>query len=219
MERDIFFIEAILEDLPKEPPWALVLAANDVLRQAGYSLSTAREGSYIFDKIKEGIREKGIIHYTNTISLMEGVLPDNIPREDLVDLLRYMVRNIQASNELLIIDPYLFPDNPDADYITYLGKIFGSAIGKITRLDVVTSPKCNHATEAAFFAMVQAIKPGVAHGIKYTTSFHDRFWIGDKIRGVFVGTSLNGIGKRYAIADYIREEDVKDIYARFAALP
>ena len=32
------------------------------------------------------------------------------------------------------------------------------------------------------------------------------------------GTSFNGIGKRYAVADYIQEEDVIAIYARLQAL-
>jgi hypothetical protein len=37
--------------------------------------------------------------------------------------------------------------------------------------------------------------------------------------GVFIGTSLNGIGKRYSLIDYLRAEDVKDICARYQALP
>ena len=71
-------------------------------------------------------RARGITVYTNSVRLQEALLPDNTTREDLLDLMRYMVRNIQASAELLIIDPYLFPSTPDPDYISYLGEVFGT---------------------------------------------------------------------------------------------
>src|SRR5437879_3790241 len=111
MQRDIFFFSPTRDDLPEEPPWEIVLAISATLKAAGYDLRVAQERSFLFDKITQGIREKGITYYTNSIPLLEGLLPDNTPRDDLVDLLRYMVRNIQPSDELLLIDPYLFPDN------------------------------------------------------------------------------------------------------------
>jgi hypothetical protein len=36
-----------------------------------------------------------------------------------------------------------------------------------------------------------------------SSEFHDRFWIADGARGLFVG---NGLGKRYALADYLSLE-------------
>jgi hypothetical protein len=41
--------------------------------------------------------------------------------------------------------------------------------------------------------------------------FHDRFWIADDLRGIFVGTSLNGLGKKYALVDNIRDSDTNSI--------
>src|SRR5262245_38512324 len=101
MSRDIFFVEPTREELPREPPWDLVLAVADVLKAAGYTLNCAPEDAYIFGKVKEAIRQKGITHFTNSINLMEGILPDKTARADLVDNLRYMVRNIQVTDELL----------------------------------------------------------------------------------------------------------------------
>jgi hypothetical protein len=218
MQRDIFFIEPTQEGATKDPPWEMILTIADILKAAGFDLRYAQESGYIFDKIKQGIQDKGIVHYTNSIPLREHVLPDNTKLEEHLDLLRHMVRNIQASVELLIIDPYLFPDNPDADYITHLGKVFERAIGNISRLEIVTRPNHDATVEAEFLKMAVAIKPGVTCRVQHTKAFHDRFWIADGTRGIFVGTSLNGIGKRYSIADYLREDDVKDIYARFIAL-
>ena len=47
--------------------------------------------------------------------------------------------------------------------------------------------------------------------LRTSENFHDRFWIADRSRGLFVGTSPNGIGKRYALADYMDADDVKTI--------
>lgn len=218
MQRDIFFIEPAQKGAAKAPPWEMILAIADMLKAAGFDLRYAQESGYLLDKIKQGIQEKGITHFTNTIPLREHVLPDNTKLEEHLDLLRYMLRNIQASDELLIIDPYLFPSNPEADYISCLGKVFETAIGNISRLEIVTMPNRDANVETDFLRMVVTIKPGVTCRVKYTKAFHDRFWIADGTRGVFVGTSLNGIGKRYSIADYLREEDAKDIYERFVAI-
>jgi hypothetical protein len=122
MKRDIFFIEPTREDLPKAPPHPVLFAVLDVLQAAGYTLKLAQEDAYIFDKVKEAIREKGITYFTNTVHLMEGILPDNTPREDLVDNLLYMVRNIQAKNELLLIDPYLCCTGPAPLLFSPLGQ-------------------------------------------------------------------------------------------------
>ena len=67
--------------------------------------------------------------------------------------------------------------------------------------------------------MVQQVKAGLAVTVRYTNTFHDRFWIADQTKGVFCGTSLNGIGIRYSLADYLKEEDVQEIVARAASVP
>jgi hypothetical protein len=219
MKSDVYFMRPTRDDLPANPSHEILLTIHEMLKAAGYELCLSSEDSYAFEQTKKGILEGGITRYTNSQLLRESVLPDNTPREELLDLMRYMVRNIQATVELLIIDPYIFPSNPDADYINYLGKVFGTAIGNIARIEIVTKPSRDLITEAAFLTMVSGVKPTVTRRIKYTNDFHDRFWIADGARGVFVGTSLNGIGRRYSIADYIREQDVKDIYARFQTLP
>jgi hypothetical protein len=220
MKKDIFSICRLNEDVAEEPPWDLVLAVDQMLKASGYTLKVTQEESWVYHKVKEAIREKGISHFTGTINLTEAVLADNTPRDEYVDLLRYMVRNIQVTQELLIIDPYLFPTGVAPDYVPYLEKIFATAIGNINRLDIITS-KMQHSKkiEKDFLAMVQRVKHGLSVTVRYTNAFHDRFWIADQVRGVFCGTSLNGIGKRYSLADYLRDKDVRDIVARAACVP
>ncbi len=45
-----------------------------------------------------------------------------------------------------------------------------------------------------------------------TDKIHDRFWIcPESTKGFVVGTSLNTIGKRIALIDYLQQEDVEEI--------
>lgn len=161
------------------------------------------------------IRESG--------SLNEAVLPDNTPRSALADTVRFMLTLTKPENELLIIDPYLFPTPSAAltapQYITYLELILGPTLSQINNLRIVTKANRHAATEAAFSAMALGKKAALTITTKYTDDFHDRFWVADGERGLFIGTSLNGIGNRYSLIDYLRNEDTADIYARYNALP
>jgi hypothetical protein len=156
-------------------------------------------------------------------SLNEAVLPDNTPRSVLADTVRYMLTLMKPEQELLIIDPYLFPpslqNHPDPNYIPYIEGILAGTLAQIDRLRVATFATRHRPTEAAFHAMSLGKKAGLNIATKYTDVFHDRFWIADGVRGLFIGTSLNGIGKRYALTDCLRDEDAADIYARFKAIP
>ena len=115
----------------------------------------------------------------------------------------------------MIIDPYLFrPDPADADYIAFLRQVFGSTIPKVNRVNIVAKSSNNPAVETDFRAMLQAVKPGVTCSVKNSNVFHDRFWIGDGTKGIVVGTSLTGVGKRFALIDYIGDEDTAAIYHR-----
>ena len=48
--------------------------------------------------------------------------------------------------------------------------------------------------------------------VEKCNEFHDRFWVGiDNRKGVVLGTSLNGIGKKIALVDILKESDVDAI--------
>lgn len=134
-----------------------------------------------------------------------------------------MLTLMKPVEELLIIDPYLFPtpdpNHPDPHYLSYVESIIGNTLIKIDRLRIVTLTNRHVATETAFTTMAQGKKGTLSIALKHTNAFHDRFWIADGDRGLFVGTSLNSIGRRYSLVDYLRDEDAADIYARYNALP
>jgi hypothetical protein len=54
--------------------------------------------------------------------------------------------------------------------------------------------------------------PGLSVAHRTSNTFHDRFWI-DPIstKGFLCGTSLNGLGKRYALVDHLEPTDAADV--------
>jgi hypothetical protein len=97
MRSDVFFIRPVNESVPKDAPYELLKSLSDTLKEAGYSFGVSDEGAYIFDKVRQAIFDTGITRYTNSVLVKESVLPDMTTREELLDLMRYMLRNIRQT--------------------------------------------------------------------------------------------------------------------------
>jgi hypothetical protein len=217
--RNLYFFEPAAGS-PENPTGEIELEVQAFLAARGYNLAKLREDIYLTTTVGKAIRDKGPTYYLDIDPINESVLPDNTNRGVLSDTLRFLLTMMNPADELLIIDPYLFrPDPADADYIAFLREVFGSTIAKVNRVNVVAKSSNNPAVETDFRAMLQAVKPGVACSVKNSNVFHDRFWIGDGTKGIVVGTSLTGVGKRFALMDYIGDEDTAAIYHRYQAIP
>ena len=47
--------------------------------------------------------------------------------------------------------------------------------------------------------------------IIWNDDFHDRFWIADRKKGFYTGTSINGLGKRITLINLLSKDEVKII--------
>ena len=141
------------------------------------------------------------------ISIKESVLPQNMNQNDILAIYRDFFNRINTMNkELVIIDPYLFPEhcNDITEYTNFLKNILYSAKAEkyiiITRT-VNPNNRCKIAIESEFSNLI----------IRETNEYHDRIWISDRKNGFFTGTSINGIGKKLALIDSIKSDDVEFI--------
>ncbi len=170
-------------------------------------------------EMKQVLLEKGATSILSQQLLTEEVLPDSTPRNAVIDTLKYKLNRCNPKNSLHIIDPYLFPSNYDSDYVTDFVEIFRSAIEVCNHIKICTLQNRNTNLEQQIESQIQNINIQISIEKKYSNVFHDRFWIADDERGVFVGTSLNGIGRRYAVVDYLQEADAKEIVQRYNQIP
>lgn len=200
---DVLFLTGV-DELPECEPQDV----SRLLEPLGLKVSITTRYALAEGEIKRLLFEKGVSYLWQLSKLREDVLPRTPDLPALLSVLRNMIRRIAPSEELIIVDRYLLREASQESFdnlITVLAPI----LDIVTRIAVVTSQKHDARLFGELRDFLKIRKCEVL--LRTSESFHDRFWIADRARGLFVGTSLNGIGKRYALADYMDEADVRTI--------
>lgn len=145
-------------------------------------------------------------YYDNNLApVNEEILCKNMnDDEKCTKIMEYLNKILVNGDELLVIDPYIF-SNSDESYENMLINIFNKS--NYRNITVITN---FYNTDKEFLKYIQENVPRLKQ-IKYTKDFHDRFWIADNKKGFVLGTSLNGVGKKYYYIDYLDNDDVSEI--------
>jgi hypothetical protein len=169
----------------------------------------------LIDECKELIRNEGVSWIMSLKRLQAALLTKSVDIQEkdiLVEMLRDMLMKLSPSKNLIIVDNYFFPSKTDKnEYLQMFKDIFLPSIGKVASFNFITNPNFNQNLFQDCKRLLLTLNPNLNVDYKTTDDFHDRFWIVDQTKGLFVGTSLNGVGKRYALVDFIRDEDTKEI--------
>jgi hypothetical protein len=172
------------------------------------------------------IRAQGPSYVLSLVRLQEAVLPKTDTSDEkvfdlLVGTLRCKLMDLAPSQGLTLIDNYVFTPNirDKRGYLEMFEDIFGPVVGGIKQVRFVTSP--DHYDSLLYqdvARLLRSLNPQLLVECSTTRDFHDRFWIADETKGLFIGTSLNGIGKRYALVDNMSDEDTKAIVGELRKL-
>jgi hypothetical protein len=189
----------------------------DSLRQAveplGFELQMGTRFALIQTELRRLVEEQGTSYVLERLQRqwLEEVLPRSHKPGEIISLLASMLNRLAPRQDFVIVDRYLLARGFKADYPETLVSLLTPIVKIVHNLTLVTGS--NYDSKLLKHLADQLSSLGSNCKIAHQTSevFHDRFWIADRQRGLFVGTSLNGIGKRYALADYMREEDVREI--------
>lgn len=137
----------------------------------------------------------------NLNSLIESVIFQSRDKRQLSEKVTEYIDGINTSyKKLYITDPYLFKGNP-----ALISKLLKHS--KASKIVAYTSN--------IDYSILQYVKNQLGDidlEVVETDVFHDRFWICPENKNGFVlGTSLNGLGNKIALIDYISKEDVDSI--------
>ena len=123
---------------------------------------------------------------------------------DYETLLDTYVDNLHCGGKhLIIIDPYIFPKNYDADYMDLLGNVI--AFSKAAKVTFITAKEY----DVNIFPYVKSKNPSIDFRLVLNDEFHDRFWYcAESNEALSFGTSLNGIGRKFSRIDKLREDEV-----------
>jgi len=135
-------------------------------------------------------------------------------RTEFINAIQKFLDTIHLGKSLIIIDPYIFPKKFDSDYPAFFCAILSKSLASLRNITFVTSAGHNTKLQQKIFAEIKKHNSKIDLTLKTTSVFHDRFWLSPRNRkGIFMGTSLNGLGKKYTLINYIGDEDAKIILA------
>lgn len=176
---------------------------NKSLQDLGMSIE-------IYSKKEEKIKQVLKNIENNNSILQEEVLLKNITNEEKLNCFSSFFSKIEAEEkELIITDPYLFKESKnkkeDDEYCNILAKIIMKAKAKSIRVITNYRNYNNDIHKKIENKLTQDIK------IIWNDDFHDRFWIADRKKGFYTGTSINGLGKRITLINLLSKDEVKII--------
>lgn len=209
MTYEQFF--SLKSDKPIEVELLIKLAES--LRQANIKMYPFDSKAHIIQETQKLIRERGLRHILSLKKLEEEVLPKVAidKRPLLAKIVSSQLSKLSPQHSLIIIDPYFFAEKNIDSYLEIFNAIFDPVINSIQEMLFITNTKFNTVLVDKVKDKLSNINNKLTISHKTTDIFHDRFWIVDYTKGMFVGTSINGIGKKYALTDYIRTEDITEI--------
>jgi hypothetical protein len=189
------------------------VALDAAVSPLGFQAFVTTRFDWVESEIKRLVCEHGVSYVWRLARLQEAVLPKGLAqRPALLAVLGEMLSSLAPSRELVVVDRYLLPSSAGTGYVADLVALLANAAKSAQRIVLVTGGYDANLLDQVRVALVSAL-PACLVEHRQSCTFHDRFWIGDRLRGVFVGASINGIGKRYSLVDIIAEEDVRDIVA------
>lgn len=159
------------------------------------------------------IVKHGITSLINRRPLTEAVVPPGAGSTVVESLLQAFVAGISVTTDLVIVDPYFLAPTSDTTYPHAVEQILRPVLATLQTLTIIGLPsKADANLLASISSTLGAAAPALTVIHKTSNQFHDRFWINPvAATGFLTGSSLNGLGKKYAIVDYLQAADVSDI--------
>lgn len=191
--------------------WTRLKRLADELSEDNIECCEFSPDAYALKQAKELLKNKGASYVLSIEDLSEAVLPQASMDErlPLYRILNEFLANLAPQQNLTIIDPFFFAERQDLDqFMEGFQTVFEQFVTSVTHFTFITSSKINHNLYQRVAGYLNDLNERLTVAHHITSDFHDRFWIADQSKGIFVGTSLNGIGKKYSLADYMRDDDV-----------
>lgn len=163
-------------------------------------------------EIREYILENGVSSLLTVESIYESFVPQGLGIDKIIAILQKYLDKVVIDNELIIIDPYLFAPNRDFTYAQTIFDLLDKYLTVVDTLIIITNNRVDHALKATIEVELKLRKPALSIVHKMTENYHDRFWISNgRQKGIVTGTSLNGLGRKFALIDRLNTRDVREI--------
>lgn len=159
--------------------------------------------------LKEYISENGISSLFDYHITCDSIMHQGIKVDEIEELVLGFIRKLKGVRNLVITDPFLYTD--DIDCVSLFEKIILEISGNIESVTFCINNKRKN-QGAEMHGVLKKINPKTEIKEIVTDEIHDRYWLDtDNKKGVVMGTSLNGIGKKIALIDHLKQSDVNEL--------
>lgn len=163
------------------------------------------------DEFLEHVSNHGFGSLFNYTVSMEDITSPSMTINEVEKIIHKFVMNLDASERLLIIDPYFYASSNVTDTVDIFTRLLLSISTNLKEVTFVTNGRKAN-TKTAMHDAIKSIQPNITINDFSTDEFHDRFWLDpDRSIGIVMGTSLNGLGNKISLIDKLADQDVKEI--------
>ena len=184
---------------------------HEAIAPLGLTAGLTTRWRLVETEVKQLLVEHGVSYVWQLVRLQEAIMPPSADVPALLAMLTQMLTLLSPRESFVVVDRYLLPKKRSADYRDRLVSILEPLATRVASLTLVTDRSHDAALLQDISTEISRRAPECRVVHRTSTQFHDRFWLADLDRGLLVGTSLNGLGNRYALVDRMRSSDVQEI--------
>jgi len=207
MKTEIFLVKTFNENKD-------IRTFFEKLDKAGVSneyLVCRLDATSIGNYLKDYYVENGISSLFYYSMACDAVLHNGIHVDEIANIVVNFIRRLEGVKNLLIIDPYFFKCANDTSSLDLFRLIMSEICVNLEKVTFITNGAGIDRKDEVF-NIVKSVKSSIEVSHVKSEEFHDRFWIDPDVnKGIVMGTSLNGIGKKIALVDELQTKDVKEI--------
>lgn len=192
------------------PTYADLLKINAFVNELGYKLPFSMK-QFSMEDVQAKLRAEGPRAFLKVVRIQEDLSP-KAPLATARQLVADRLARPAPAEELVIVDPYLFPSAPRLGVVKYgefLAELISPLLASRATVKCVVNSRSSSVVEEAARAHLLKLNSEAVMVVHQTEDFHDRFWLADRTRGVVVGASLNGLGDRIFFLDDLARSDLK----------
>lgn len=163
------------------------------------------------DHFIDHIVEYGLSSLLSYTISMEDIASPSMAVNDIEEIFKKYVNKLVPAKRLLIIDPYFYAENSNANTHQLFVRLIAPVIDQLEEIHIVSN-NSNGPMRTLMHTEITNKNSNITIFDTTTNKFHDRFWINiNDNKGIVVGTSLNGIGNKISIVESINEIDTQEL--------
>lgn len=216
MSADIIWVKPLNEGLDITDFFIALSTHRDISQNFGYTRFDVTTDEFCRAFLRDYIAREGVSSLFKFSLACDAVMHKGIHVDEIEKVMLRFMQRLQGVRNLLIIDGYFYADGPNC--VTLFERMISAIGGCLETVTFLTYGRKNQNKSAMHEALRKSAPAAKIIDI-VTDDFHDRYWIDiDNDKGVLMGTSLNGIGKKFALIDKLSNTDAKEITGLARAL-